>query len=277
VVRRVQPDILARVPLRGAGDTKYSAGTVAIVGGAPGMTGAAVLAARAALRADAGYAVLCVPQDSLAVAETLALEPVKVGFAADEALARVVAATARAGAVAVGPGLGRDAGTRDLVRGLLERVAVPVVVDADGLFGLEPVERPHPTILTPHAGELARLLGVDADWVQAHRLEAARRAASGFGAVVVLKGPDTIVSAPDGTTLVSDLGPAALATAGTGDVLTGIVAAFLAKGLDATHAAAAAVVAHSLAARRTDRGSGLIASDLVDALSGVLCERPEPL
>jgi len=143
-------------------------------------------------------------------------------------------------------------------------------VDADALDGLEPVERPAQTVLTPHAGELARLLEKGSDWVGAHRLEAARSAAERFDAIVRLKGPDTIVAAPSGGVVVCDLGPPALATAGTGDVLTGILAAFLAKGLDARTAAAAAAVAHGRAADRVPHRAGLVAGDLLDALPAAL-------
>lgn len=263
--RRVEETILDTVPRRAERDTKFTS-AVAVVGGAPGTTGAAVLAARAALRADAGYVTLCVPDAVLAVAETLALEPVKVGFPAADPLEVVVAACARAGAVALGPGLGRAPVTAALVRGLLERLEVPVVVDADALFGLEPVDRAHPTVLTPHVGELARLLERTADWVDAHRLAAVAEAVERFGAVVVLKGPDTIVAAPGAGLLLADHGPPSLATAGTGDVLTGVIAAFLAKGLEPAHAAAAAAVAHGLAARRCAQTAGLVASDVVEAL-----------
>jgi NAD(P)H-hydrate epimerase len=125
-------------------------------------------------------------------------------------------------------------------------------------------------VLTPHAGELARLLDTDAAWVGAHRLEAARLAAEQFGAVVLLKGADSIVQAPGAGPVVSDTGPPSLATAGTGDVLTGVVAAFLAKGFGATEAAAAAAVAHGLAAAAVPQQSGLVASDVVAALPAVL-------
>jgi hydroxyethylthiazole kinase-like uncharacterized protein yjeF len=155
-------------------------------------------------------------------------------------------------------------------RALLERRTLPAVVDADGLFGLEPVARAAPTVLPPHAGELARLLDVESAWVSAHRLEAAARAAERFGAVVLLKGADTIVRAPDGTTVVCDTGPPSLATAGTGDVLTGVVGAFLAKGLDPVDAAVAAAVAHGLAARAVSHQAGLVASDVAAALPSVL-------
>jgi NAD(P)H-hydrate epimerase len=218
------------------------------------------------MRADAGYVALAVPAESLPVIETLALEPVKVGWHDDSALETIIELAERAGALALGPGLGRGPGRRELVRALLEGVDLPAVVDADALFDLEPVEREATTVLTPHAGELARLLGTESSWVDAHRLAAARKAAERFDAVVLLKGPDTIVAAPDGSVVVSDYGLAALATAGTGDVLTGVVASFLAKGLEPVAAAAAAAVAHGRAAELVPHRAGLVASDLLDAI-----------
>ena len=267
---RAKPAVLERVPRRGARDSKFTAGSLLVVGGAPGTTGAPVLAARAALRADAGYVTLAVPQESLGAVEALAVEPVKRGFEYARALDALAPELERASAVAIGPGLGRSDEARALVRALLVRAARPAVVDADALFGLEPFDRGAPTVLTPHAGELARLLGVDSGWVAAHRLEAVTRCAELFGAVVLLKGADTIVRAPDGRTVVCDTGPPSLATAGTGDVLTGVVGAFLAKGLDATDAAIAAAVAHGLAAASIPHQAGLVASDVAEALPTVL-------
>jgi NAD(P)H-hydrate epimerase len=267
---RATERLLELVPLRGSADTKYTAGSVVVVGGQPGMTGAACLSALAALRADAGYVTLAVPAESLPVVESLALEPVKVAWSDEDAVETVAAAAERAGAIAIGPGLGRGEGRHALVRELLGRVGLPAVVDADALFELEPVERAAPTVLTPHAGELARLLDTDAAWVGAHRLEAARVAAARFGAVVLLKGADTIVAPPTGGVIVCDLGPPALATAGTGDVLTGIVASFLAKGLEPQLAAAAAAVAHARAAQRAPHRAGLLAGDLLAALPATL-------
>lgn len=264
------PALLDGVPRRGARDTKFSSGSLLVVGGAPGTTSAAVLTATAAMRADAGYVTLAVPAEALPVAEALALEPVKRGFEWTTALDSLESDVARSSALALGPGLGRSDEARGLVRALLDASPLPVVVDADGLFGLEPVPRDAPTVLTPHAGELARLLDLESAWVGAHRLEAAARAAERFGAVVLLKGADTIVRAPDGRTVVCDTGPPSLATAGTGDVLTGIVGAFLAKGLDAVDAAAAAAVAHGLAARTVRHQAGLVASDVAAALPAVL-------
>src|SRR5262249_31400360 len=152
---------------------------------------------------------------------------------------------------------------RALVRELLGRVDLPTVVDADALFGLEPIERVSATVLTPHAGELARLLDRDSAWVGAHRLRAVRAGAPPFEATVLLKGADTLVASPDGSVVVCDEGPPSLATAGTGDVLTGVVAAFLAKGLDGATAAAAAALAHGRAAQLVRHQAGLVASDLL--------------
>jgi hydroxyethylthiazole kinase-like uncharacterized protein yjeF len=268
--RRATPALLSIVPRRGTRDTKYSSGSVLVVGGAPGTTSAACLAAMAALRADAGYVTLAVPEEALSVAEALALEPVKLGWRDSDAADTLAGAAERTTALAIGPGLGRGDAHRTLVRELLERLPVPAVVDADALFGLEPIERDAPTVLTPHSGELARLLDTDTSWVGAHRLAAVQQAAERFHAVVLLKGADTIVAAPGAGVIVCDLGPPSLATAGTGDVLTGVVAAFLAKGLEPQLAAAAGAVAHALAAQLAPHRAGLVASDLLGLLPRAL-------
>ena len=171
----------------------------------------------------------------------------------------------KAGAVAIGPGLGRTSEAKALVATLLAELEQPVVLDADALHELEPGDWRPPVVLTPHAGELGRLLGESSDWVAAHRLEAARRAAERFDCVCLLKGADTIVAAPDARTLVCPIDAPALATAGTGDVLTGVLAAYLAKGLEPQLAAAAAATAHGLAGRTLPQ-RGAIAGDLVAAL-----------
>jgi ADP-dependent NAD(P)H-hydrate dehydratase / NAD(P)H-hydrate epimerase len=258
----VTRDILRLVPRREQSDNKYTAGSVLVVGGSTGMTGAATLTARAAFRADAGYVAIAAPAESLPVLETLVVEAVK------RPLEDVDDAAQRAGALAIGPGLGRD--RAELVRRLLADFGLPAVVDADGLFGLEPFERKAPTVLTPHEGELGRLLGEESAWVAAHRLEAVQRAAEHFGCTVLLKGSDTLVCGPDGGALVVALGPPSLATAGTGDVLTGVIAAFLAKGLEASLAAAAGAAAQQLAASLVPEQSGLVAGDVVDALPRAL-------
>jgi ADP-dependent NAD(P)H-hydrate dehydratase / NAD(P)H-hydrate epimerase len=262
--RLVTREILAEVPRRSPRDNKYTAGHVLVVGGSPGMTGAPALAARAALRADAGYVTIAAPAESLPVLETLVLEAVK------RPLEDVFEAAAKAKALAVGPGLGRDEETKGLVRRLLSEVELPIVVDADALFELEPGGWPAPRVLTPHEGELGRLLGRESREIAANRLASVKEAAERFNAVVVLKGEDSLVAAPGHGLLVSALGLPSLSTAGTGDVLTGITAAFLAKGMEPQHAAAAACAAQQLASHEASQRYGLVASDLIEALPRAL-------
>ena len=262
--RLVTPEILAEVPRRSPRDNKYTAGHVLVVGGSRGMTGAAALAARAAFRADAGYVTIAAPGESLPVLETLVLEAVK------RPLEDVFEAAARAKALAVGPGLGRGGDKNVLVRRLLTEVEVPAVVDADALFQLEPGEWPAPRVLTPHEGELARLLGRDSSEIAAHRLASVQEAAEQFGCVVVLKGEDSLVAEPGSGVLVAALGLPSLSTAGTGDVLTGITAAFLAKGMEPERAAAAACAAQQLASHEAAQRYGLVASDVIEALPRAL-------
>jgi NAD(P)H-hydrate epimerase len=259
----VTEEILTLVPRKRESDTKYTAGSVLVVGGSPGTAGALCLAAEAAFRADAGYVAVATHPESLPVVETRLLEAVKATLADVDRLAE------RATAVAVGPGLGRGDLERALVRRLLRDLRLPVVADADALFELDPGDWPAPRVLTPHSGELARLLGKESAWVDAHRLQAVQSAAERFRCVVLLKGADTLVASPGEGVLVSDSGTPALATAGSGDVLTGIVAAFLAKGVDARLAAAAAAFAHGRAAE-WERERGLVASDLIGTLPDVL-------
>jgi ADP-dependent NAD(P)H-hydrate dehydratase / NAD(P)H-hydrate epimerase len=262
--RLVTGEILGVVPRKREPVTKYSAGAVLAVGGSPGMTGAICLTARAAFRADAGYVAVATHDESLPIVEAHVLEAVKVSRDRVEEFAR------RASALAIGPGLGRGDEERALVRRLLAELDLPAVVDADALFELEPGEWPAPRVLTPHSGELARLLGEESKWVDAHRLEALRRAVDRYRCVVLLKGADTLVGAPSEGVLVSTAGRASLATAGTGDVLTGVIAAFLAKGMDARLAAAAGAFAHGRAAELAPNQVGLVASDVVAALPRAL-------
>jgi ADP-dependent NAD(P)H-hydrate dehydratase / NAD(P)H-hydrate epimerase len=274
----VAASALAEVPRKDRSSSKYRAGSVLVVGGSRGLTGAPMLASLAAFRADAGYVAVAAPESTLPVLETRLLEVVKRPLPEDSSgrlLPRsadtVLDAADRADVVALGPGLGRSDGTRELVRILLERLETPVVLDADALWELEPFgARAAPTVLTPHAGELASLLGTTAREIDAHRLDAVQRAARLFGAVVLLKGTDTLVAAPREGVLVATYGEPSLATAGTGDVLTGIVAAFLAKGLPAREAAAVGAVAHGLASRLVTNQAGTIASDLLPALQRAL-------
>jgi hydroxyethylthiazole kinase-like uncharacterized protein yjeF len=271
------PGLLSALPGRKESDTKFSAGSVLVVGGSPGLSGAVCLAAEAAFRADAGYVTVVVPRSLLPPVELNLIEAVKRpapedadGQLTTEALTLVAELEPRAQALALGPGIGRSEGTRTLVRELLEHTTLPAVVDADALFGLEPGKWRSPVVLTPHAGELARLLDKDSSWVNAHRLVAARECADRFAAVTLLKGADTIVASPSGEALVCEEGTPALATAGSGDVLTGVIASFLAKGLEPQLAAAVGAVAHGRAARLIEPQAGVVAGDVARMLPRAL-------
>ncbi len=283
--RRVTERALGLVPRRGLRDNKYSAGFVVVVGGSAGMTGAPSLSAEAAMRAGAGYVRAVVPSSLASVFAQRFVEVTTAGAPCDEdgrlteeAAEVVVESAERADAVAIGPGLGRSDGTRALVRTLLERLDLPVVLDGDGLWALGRSHewvfaRAAPTVCTPHAGELGRILGRESSWVDAHRLDAVQGATDDLGAVCLLKGADTIVAAPGRGVVVCDLGSPGLASAGTGDVLTGIIAAFLAKRMEPQLAAAAAAAAGGVAAREASSRhgeAGLIARDVIEALSPVL-------
>jgi hydroxyethylthiazole kinase-like uncharacterized protein yjeF len=278
----IRDDVLDLIPRRGVHSTKFTSGRVLVVGGSPGLTGAPCLSALAAARAGAGYVTVCVPASLALVFETRLLEAMTLALPDEhgehtlggvEPLA--AAAAARGGALVLGPGLGRGDAPAAFARALLEAVSLPVVLDADGLnayAGALESLRGRVAVLTPHEGELARLLGDGAASVAATRLRSARDAAVRAGTVVVLKGDDTLVAGPDGVVAVSPGATPALATAGTGDVLAGVVAAMLAKGLGPFDAACAAVRLHALAAVEATRchgTEGLVASDVIDALAAV--------
>ncbi len=270
----------APVPPKGGRANKYSAGAVLVIAGSPGMTGAGVLAARATLRTGGGLTVAAVPASVQPIFAEQSVEIMAAPIAdADgvftaDSVQQVLHQAGRVGAIAIGPGLGRDPRTTAFVRQIVERVKLPCVIDADGLWHLG--ERPGwlkrrgaPTVITPHTGEAARLLGVDRAEVEASRLTSARRLARLAG-VVVLKGPGAIVADAAGTLIVDGVGTSALATAGSGDVLTGIVAGMLARGLDPITAVATAVCAHSRAGVAAGRGDGTVAGDLVEVLPQVI-------
>jgi NAD(P)H-hydrate epimerase len=276
--------ILATIPRRGADSTKFAAGSVLVCGGSTGLTGAPSMASEAAMRAGAGYVTACVPASLNLIFEVRLLEvmsaplPDTHGALGPEAAPEVLQRSERVQATVLGPGLGRLPATQQFARDVAAAVSTPLLLDADGLNAhagaLDTLAgRQAPTVLTPHAGELARLLGSDSDAVGARRLRCAREAAAGAAAVVVLKGDDTIVAEPGGRVGVSRGGAPALATAGTGDVLSGVIAAFLAKRLDPFHAACAGVFVHAAAGRLAAGRigpEGVIASDVIQALPGAL-------
>jgi NAD(P)H-hydrate epimerase len=261
---------------------------VFVIGGSAGLTGAPSLAAAAAIRAGAGYVTLGTPRSlELAISTRAPVEtmitalPEDDGGLSAEALEPALKAMSRCHAAVLGPGLGQRQGTKNLVLHMVERIDVPLVLDADGLNAHEGVfpedlpSRRWPTILTPHEGELGRLLGVPSKEVKAKRLEHARRAAAEAKAYVVLKGDDTLVVAPNGRAAISRGNAPALATAGTGDVLSGVIAAMLARGLPPAQAACAGVWLHCMAGRRAGEEVGVdgaIASDVIAALPRALSE-----
>jgi len=279
------PEDLVRLPPRDPQASKRDHGRVVVVGGAPGMAGAPALAAMAALKSGAGLVELLVPDSVAAIAA--AFDPCVMtrglpaeaegGFAAaaeDTLVARLTAADAGV----LGPGIGRTAAVRDIVRRLWRDVSAPVVFDADALWALSPADRgllrdhAGPRVLTPHAGELARLLGRDpAAVTDADRPaleEAAATLAAEIDAVVVFKGAGTLVVAP-GRQARNDTGNPGMATAGTGDVLAGVIAAILGQGLAPLDAARLGVWVHGRAgdAAAADLGEiSMTARDLLDRL-----------
>ena len=280
------PRLVGALPTRGVEGTKFRSGHVVVMGGSPGMSGAPCLAAAGAMRAGAGYVTVAAPA---------AIEPAVIARAPTESLGLVLpdddeggvtagavepvlhALAGHGGTLVIGPGLGRGGSRGELLRELVARVEGPILFDADALAAVagEPealARRGGPeraAVLTPHAGELARLLGVATADVGARRLHHARDAARRTDAVVVLKGDDTLVVAPDGRTAISPGGVPGLATAGTGDVLAGAIGALLARGTDPFLAAAAGVWLHLRAgALATDEhgADGVIARDVAERL-----------
>ncbi len=270
----------AHLPRRAPDAHKYSAGRVLAVVGSRAFTGAAVLSTASAYRAGAGAVVACVPASARDVldarnAEVMADAQPETGAGTLAVAARdaVLERAQKADAVLVGCGLGRDDETDDLVRQLVAGVGAPVVLDADGLGAFAGhagrlAERAAPLVLTPHLGELRRLVG-DPDFDPDDRAGAVRELAARWRATVVFKGMPSVVGTPDGRVIVGPPGVPALATAGTGDVLAGTVAGLLAQGLAPDVAAVCGLWLGAEAARQWGEAhgpAGLIASDLTDRL-----------
>ncbi len=279
----IRPSVLDALPRRAASSTKFSSGHVLVVGGSLGLTGAPLMAAHAAMRAGAGYVTACVPASLQVILATAGPPELMTKGLPDDGdggltaagVARVLEASERGGALALGPGLGRGDGAFAFARELAREVEVALVLDADGLNAHagalgELAARTAPTVLTPHAGELGRLLEIGSEEVERERLRHVRVAAERAQAVVVLKGDDTLIAEPSGRVAVSPGGAPALATAGTGDVLTGVIAALLAAGLEPFAASAAGVWLHAEAGRqaahRQGAAEGVVASDVIAAL-----------
>jgi NAD(P)H-hydrate epimerase len=277
-------------PRRAPGSHKGTYGHVLVIGGSVGKSGAAVLSALGALRAGAGLVTVATCQGALPLVAQARPELMTEPLAGERhvdagAVARALVLARSRDAVVLGPGLGQEPPTREFVREMVRRCPVPLLVDADGLNALagssgpgsvaDALRRQVATVITPHPGEMGRLAGASTDEVQRRRLETARSFAVETGAVVVLKGQRTLVADATGQAAVNPTGNPGLATGGTGDVLSGIIGALLARGCDTWTAATAGVFAHGHAGDRAAQRLGeeaLVAGDLVEALPDALRE-----
>jgi NAD(P)H-hydrate epimerase len=273
----MREEVRGLVPSREADAHKGTFGHLLIVAGSRGRTGAAHLAAEAALRSGVGLVTVATPASSLPIVAalgatymTLPLDETADGAVAASALDRVLAAACDA--IAVGPGLGTGPEQTALVKGLLARAGVPLVLDADALTVLAGDTSPltgradRPVVITPHPGEMARLLGTTAADVQGRRLSAAREFAAAHAIYVILKGYRTLIAAPDGSVLINPTGNPGMATGGTGDVLTGMVGAWLAQGLEPNDACGLAVYLHGAAGDLAAEDVGQVAMTAGDLL-----------
>ncbi|MDR1733418.1 MAG: NAD(P)H-hydrate dehydratase [Oscillospiraceae bacterium] len=276
-----------RLPKRTADSHKYSYGHLLLAAGSLRFPGAAVLAAGAAVRSGAGLVTLAFPDTAYAaIAPQSPLTPLlplpseASGTFAPEALPLLLEAAAGKSAALLGPGLGQSDGTRNLVPAFVQGAELPLVLDADALNCLAAhkdilQERKHPTVLTPHGGEMARLCGSSAEEIHRSRAAAAETLAAETGAVVVLKGPQTIVCYA-GRQYVNTTGNDGLAKGGSGDVLAGLLAGFLTQGMEPFAAACDAVYLHGVAGVRASMRlgkRGMTPLDLLSALQGVLLQQ----
>ncbi|MDP2045991.1 MAG: NAD(P)H-hydrate dehydratase [Deltaproteobacteria bacterium] len=281
-------EMQALLPSRPVGSHKGNFGHLLVLAGSVGKTGAAALAAEAALRAGAGLVTLGVPASLNDILEAKLTEVMTLPLP-EAAAARALGAAAWAPimdflgtrfTVALGPGIGTHPETRELVARLVRDLPCPMVIDADGINNLAGAadglkNAAGPRILTPHPGEMARLVGLTTPEVQARRLDVARETAARLGVTLVLKGAQTVVATPDGRASINSTGNPALASGGTGDVLTGLMGGFLAQGLAPWDAARLGVYLHGLAAdffisRHGQRG--MIAGDLLAVWPQMLAE-----
>jgi NAD(P)H-hydrate epimerase len=269
------------LPARPPDGHKGTFGTVLILAGSRGMTGAAALAARAASRSGVGLVYSAMPKDLAPVFEPLLVEAVKhviPSSAGDRFDSRSIKAAlglaSEADAVALGPGLSTLRGVSDFVNAFAGKHDGPLVIDADGLnaLGENPEllkKRSAPTIITPHPGEMSRLSGISIQQIQSNRIAAAQDFAQRHGVTVALKGAQTIIADPDGETCINTSGNSGLAKGGSGDVLTGLIAGLLAQGLSAGRAARLGVFLHGLAGDKAAQKTGvraMIPSDVIDCL-----------
>ena len=272
--------VLNLMPLRLGNAHKGDAGRVAVVAGSPSYTGAAALCSEAAVKIGAGLVTL---MTSASVKDILSVKLTEVmvrplsenapGNLTASAGIDVLNMAEKVNVLAIGPGLGDSEGTAEVVRSILKNIETPCVLDADGINALiDNIDvlktMIAPKVLTPHPGELARLIDADSEYVDANRVELAKRFAKEWNAVLVLKGAPTVIASPDGSVYLNTTGNASMATAGSGDVLTGVIAGLIGQGSTSLEAALVGVYLHGLAGDlATDGMVGLKASEIIDNLA----------
>lgn len=275
------------LPVRSSSSHKGTYGTLLSVCGSLGMAGAAIMSASAALRCGAGLVKLALPKSIYPIVAGVLCEPVFVllnetnkGTLSKQCQARLLCELKLATACLVGCGMGCDSDTQLLVDGLLEQAKIPLVIDADGINALcANIDRlkaaKAPVILTPHPGEMARLVGTTTAQVQANRLECARQFVQEHQVILVLKGANTLVALPDGRVFVNRTGNPGMARGGSGDVLAGMIASFAAQGIAPEDAALCGVYLHGLAGDRcaAERSQmGMLPTDMIRQLPGLFLE-----
>ncbi|KJJ83428.1 carbohydrate kinase YjeF-like protein [Candidatus Omnitrophus magneticus] len=272
---------IEKISVRQDESHKGDYGKVLVVAGSIGMTGAAYLASQAALRAGSGLvtnAVPCSLNPIMAIkfieVMTLALSENKNGTLNKKSVKEILEFSKKCDVSIVGPGMGRAKETRAVIIDLIRYLSTPLVLDADGLNAIEGKlslfkKRKYKTVITPHPGEMARLIKKDVTFVQEHRTEIAKEIAETTGIVVCLKGHKTVVASPDGELYVNDTGNSGMATGGTGDVLAGIIASFIGQGIDIYSAVVVGVYLHGISGDIAAEKHGpfsMIAGDVIQAL-----------
>ncbi|MFH1791351.1 MAG: NAD(P)H-hydrate dehydratase [Candidatus Omnitrophota bacterium] len=276
---------ISKIPKRKIDSNKGDFGHVFVLAGSRGLTGAAYLASQSALRTGSGLVTLGVPESLNAIMEvkltevmTLPLPETKAGTLSAKAEDAVLEFSKKADVAAIGPGISVNGDTIKLVQSILVKLNSPVVLDADGLNSIADCvdvlkKRKGVTVVTPHPGEMARLAGCTVEAVQKDRESVAKSFSLKYNCVSILKGYRTVVVSPEGDIYVNDTGNTGMSTAGSGDVLTGMVASFMGQGIDAYSASVLAVYFHGMAgdAAARDVGPfGMIAGDILDRVPQVL-------
>jgi len=284
-MKRLPREIRELLPSRPRDAHKGMTGHVFIIAGSLGLTGAATLASLGALRSGAGLVTLGVPKslNSIVAAKltevmTLPLDETRRQTLSLKSEKKILNFCRKVKAVAIGPGLSQQKETVSLIKRLIKKIDTPLVIDADGINALGKelkllLKRKKSTIITPHPGEMGRLTNFSAKRIQANRRQIAKNIASRYKTLVILKGHNTVIATPKGEIFVNRTGNAGMASGGMGDVLTGIIASFLAQGLSSFVASKLAVYTHGLAADWVVKEKGLrgiIATDIVDKLPFVL-------